>query len=176
MNRLLALAFTATLVLGFAPAASATPTCFGQPATIIGTDGPDDMWHESLSPGPDVIVGLGGDDAIYAGDGDDLVCGGSGNDTVFGGNHNDRVHGDDGNDEVNGGYGGRDQLYGGIGQDWLEDNSPDVDEFNGGKGADIIRSWYSGSEQDRVNGAGGTDTCRVDRPDTRKNCEKVVVA
>jgi Ca2+-binding RTX toxin-like protein len=38
------------------------PTCFGQPATIVGTDGPDTLIGQSGVA--DVIYGGGGDDGI----------------------------------------------------------------------------------------------------------------
>src|SRR5688500_9847530 len=55
------------------------PTCFGAPATILGTQGPD---VGVGTAGPDVIVLLGGNDTVSAGAGDDRVCGGQGNDTI----------------------------------------------------------------------------------------------
>ena len=39
------------------------PTCFGMPATIVGTEGDDELVG---TPGPDVIVGLDGNDDIAA--------------------------------------------------------------------------------------------------------------
>lgn len=47
------------------------PTCSGRAATIIGTDGADEI---EGTQGSDVIVGLGDDDYIH--DGDDVICGG----------------------------------------------------------------------------------------------------
>jgi Ca2+-binding RTX toxin-like protein len=38
-----------------------TPTCFGEPATIVGTEGNDRLLG---GPGVDVILGLGGADGI----------------------------------------------------------------------------------------------------------------
>ncbi len=62
----------------------AIPLCYGQPATIIGTEGADLLRGTS---GDDVIVGLGGDDTIFGGDGNDLICGGDGDDRLYGGSH-----------------------------------------------------------------------------------------
>lgn len=56
---------------------SRTPTCFGQPATIVGTNG--DEWLDGTE-GDDVIVALDGDDSIAGNGGRDLLCGGRGND------------------------------------------------------------------------------------------------
>ena len=85
-------------------AAQATPTCFGQPATIVGTDGPD------------ALIGQGGvSDVIYAGAGDDYISGGDfyGDDAIpghapdllCGGPGEDRFAGSPGSDELNGGDG-----------------------------------------------------------------------
>src|SRR5687768_14359288 len=69
--------FAAALLLaGALPAhAQEPPTCFGQPATIVGTDGKDRIYG---TPGPDVIVAGDGADSIEARGGDDLVCAGRG--------------------------------------------------------------------------------------------------
>ena len=118
------------LVLGLAldapaPPAPAVPTCRGQEATIVGTNGRDVLRGTN---GPDVIVGLGGDDVIDARGGDDVVCGGPGNDVVQGGYGDDRVYGQSGNDVINGGPGddrisggaGRDVMAGGGGHDYID--------------------------------------------------------
>lgn len=60
-----ALGLVGSGVVGF-PAAATTPSCFGQPATIVGTAGED--W----------LVGTPGVDVIYAGAGDDFVQAGNG--------------------------------------------------------------------------------------------------
>ena len=94
------------------PPATAT-TCFGRQATIVGTNGPDQI---RLTPGQDVVVGRGGNDTIWnpldteemvsasdtypvdAPANDDFVCAGDGDDyvrgaqTVDAGSGNDRVH------------------------------------------------------------------------------------
>src|SRR6266487_454263 len=59
--------------------AKAKPTCFGKPATVVGTPGKD---HLKTGPGNDVVAGLGGNDFIGTGSGNDLVCGGSGDDLI----------------------------------------------------------------------------------------------
>lgn len=54
-----------------------TVTCNSQAATIMGTDGDDEIMG---TPGPDVIHGLGGSDKIFGNGGDDTICaGGTGN-------------------------------------------------------------------------------------------------
>src|SRR5436190_21732002 len=70
------------------PAQSSTPTCFGKPATKVGTDGNDFIDGTS---GDDVIVSLGGSDTVSGGGGNDLICSGSGSDSVKGNAGNDRI-------------------------------------------------------------------------------------
>ncbi len=89
------------------------PTCFGQPATIVGTEEADTLIGTN---GPDVIVGLGGDDFIRGRRGDDLICGGAGNDEIRGENDVDQLDGGDGDDIVRGGN-LDDFLDGGSGSD-----------------------------------------------------------
>ena len=96
--------------------AGSKATCKGQPATIVGTSGPDVL---KGTPGPDVIAALGGDDVVHGRNGDDLICLGPGNDRGFGDNGNDRIFG----------QAGRDVLTGG----------PGLDTGDGGTGSDICR-------------------------------------
>lgn len=106
------------VVLGLAlaaasPAADAgtdagAATCEGRRATIIGTDGPDEIIG---TRGPDVIVALGGDDLVQGRGGDDLVCGGDGADHLRGGSGDDRLLGE-GDGELTG-----DVLVDGPGDD-----------------------------------------------------------
>jgi Ca2+-binding RTX toxin-like protein len=91
------------------------PTCFGERATIVGTDG-DDVINGTA--GRDVIVGLDGDDQIAADEGDDLVCGNAGDDTINGGSGRDTLHGERGNDTLNAQNGEVDTLI---------DGGPDTD-------------------------------------------------
>lgn len=56
-----------------AGAAADVPTCFGMPATIIGTAGDDVL---TGTPADDVIVGLEGTDVISTSGGTDRVCAG----------------------------------------------------------------------------------------------------
>ena len=75
----------------------ATPTCFGKPATKVGTDAANTINGGS---GADVIVGLGGNDKIDGKGGKDVICGGDGNDTLTGGPAVDKFDGGDGNDTL----------------------------------------------------------------------------
>lgn len=98
------------------------PTCAGQEATIVGTEGADQLTGTAKK---DVFVALGGNDTIFGLDGDDLVC-------AFGGD--DLLKGGDGNDALRGG-GGADRLGGGAGADAMRGGAgPDV--CKGGPGAD----------------------------------------
>lgn len=101
MRRLLVVASMLPLVVLLtplsAPAQAAAPTCFGRPATIVGTNGNDSIDGTKL---PDVIASLGGDDRVHALAGDDLICGGDGNDVMFDGYGTDAIDGGNGVDTV----------------------------------------------------------------------------
>ncbi len=89
--------------------------CDGKIATILGTEGNDNL---AGTEGNDVIVGLGGNDTIDGKGGNDLICGGTGADNLSGGNGNDTLYGGAGADVLSGGP-GRDSLYGGPDKDIL---------------------------------------------------------
>ena len=89
------------------------PTCKGNPATIVGTDGPDQIAGTAAA---DVIAALGGNDTVRALAGNDVVCGGPGKDTLKGGKGKDTLLGQAGKDTLNGGP-GRDLCKGGKGND-----------------------------------------------------------
>ena len=118
-------------------------TCLGQLATIIGTEGPDDIRG---TPGADVIHGLGGDDVIHGLDGNDIICGGPGRDRILGGFGWDRISAGTGPDVV----------WGGAGRDLIR----------GGGGADAING---GGNVDLVNAGHGVDLCLLS--DRNRNCE-----
>ena len=140
-------AFAVASVAWSAPSQAATPTCFGKPATIVGTDGDDEIL---FGPG-DVVYAGAGNDSIGALD-ERLVftayiCGGPGADDIRGGRGADYVHGDGGNDRINGGYGGEDVFFGDAGDDYLFDfddfdypdyDDPGTDVMHGGAGNDIL--------------------------------------
>ncbi|HEV2796116.1 MAG TPA: hypothetical protein VGV65_00720, partial [Nocardioides sp.] len=128
----------APLALWSTPASAAVPTCFGQPATIIGTAGADNL--SSSAYVADVIWAGGGDDYVSGnptGEDDffaeypaDLLCSGPGNDRVRGGPGDDRISGGDGDDELHGGH-GSDVVQGNRGNDRIEDESyHDADSGN----------------------------------------------
>ncbi len=99
MTRQLALA---VLIFFFALGSAQAQTCNGKIATIIGTQGDDDLVG---TPDADIIVGLGGNDRITGAGGDDLICGGDGNDDLLGQTGDDLLIGDAGNDVLDGGEG-----------------------------------------------------------------------
>lgn len=103
-------------------ATSATSTCKGAQATIIGTSGND---VRSGTPGPDVMVGQEGNDRLSGLAGKDVICGGKGRDTIKGGPGNDFLSGQKGNDKL-AGQEGNDKLSGKKGKDLCK----------GGKGKD----------------------------------------
>jgi hypothetical protein len=70
--------------------------------------------------GRDLLNGLDGDDVLFGGDGDDYMLGGGGADLLFGGEGNDIMFGGAGADIFRfAALGGRDQVYGGVGN-WLD--------------------------------------------------------
>ncbi len=56
--------------------------CLGHKATIVGTNGPDEI---TGTPHRDVIAALGGRDKVRALGGPDVICGGKSKDELFGG-------------------------------------------------------------------------------------------
>ena len=95
-----ALALTISVLAGQGVSAQSTTTCHGSAATIVGTDGPDDLTGTSgpdvvaLLDGADTFDGLGANDVICGGNGKDLLVGGPGEDTLDGGRGNDELRGD----------------------------------------------------------------------------------
>src|SRR3990172_7888954 len=99
------------------------PDCNGMAATIIGTDGNDNL---SGTPASDIVsLGLG-NDKFNGNGGDDVICGGPGNDQLKGNGGNDQIFGEDGNDDLQGGN-DNDYMIGALGND----------KIDGGNGVDI---------------------------------------
>lgn len=84
----------------------------------------------------DRISGDGGNDRLLGGINSDTLLGGSGNDLLLGGSGNDILLGDSGNDTLQGGKGG-DSLNGDSGSDVLIGNAG-KDTLTGGLGADTF--------------------------------------
>ena len=118
------------------------------PALVTGTEVGDNLVG---STGADVVFLEGGDDVFKA-------SGGS-----------DEVYGENGNDRLTGG-GGNDLLVGGAGNDKLIDTKGN-DILKGGGGKDVLEG---GAGKDVLNGGAGVDTCRFDKGDTLRSCEKAL--
>ena len=141
---------------------AAVPLCFGKPATIVGTAGPDVL--RSADDVSDVIWGAGGNDSISGGDfygvqtHPDLLCGGPGDDHVYGSPGNDKLSGGYGADFVRG-QRGSDRLHGNDGNDRLSeesiaDSDAGDDVLKGGAGNDQLSSGWG---KDQLFGEGGDD-------------------
>ena len=161
-----------------APPSSAAERCFGKPATIVGTDGADNLQG---TDGADVVVLRGGADFVATGAGLDLVCGGGGDDQLrlgIGADRSDGGAGDDlilaaqGDDLMRGGA-GADRLTGGAGDDAaLGQDGRDVlagndgrDRLVGGPGGETLIEGHAGD--DVLAGGGGSDTLLGDAGDDR---------
>ncbi|MGB3263406.1 MAG: S8 family serine peptidase [Microcoleus sp.] len=97
-----------------------------------------------LTPYPNGLFALGGNDFIVGSSDADRLNGNSGNDRLLGGSNSDTLFGGVGNDLLNGGT-GNDFLFGNSGSDTLQ----------GGRGDDAL---YGGRANDVLVGDGGTDT------------------
>ncbi len=115
-----------------------TPTCFGEPATLVGT------------PGADVVEGTGGRDVIVTGKGFDEVHGRGGNDRICTGRGGDQLYGEGGRDRLAAGPDGKrvdddvitsDLLVGGPGDDLLN-GGPGLRDDSPGRGDTVV---YRGS-------------------------------
>lgn len=126
-----------------------TPTCRGQEATHVNTDG---------TGGDDVIVVTDGNLSIQAWSGNDLICVDTG-DSQYGAS----VRGGPGRDTIIS-YSGYNSLYGGEDGDSILSNSHDH-LLDGEDGSDTIYIGsqpdsvvYGGSGNDRIMGSPGADT------------------
>ncbi|MEA2453466.1 MAG: hypothetical protein QOG04_2176 [Actinomycetota bacterium] len=122
------------------------PTCFGEPATVVGTSRADTL---EGTVGSDVIVTFSGADWVNARGGKDLLCLGSGGDHAEGGRGLDRIRGGRGEDDLfgDGGgsylFGGRgnDHFFGGRNQDRIWGGRGD-DDFNLSLGHDVAHGGH----------------------------------
>lgn len=143
---------------------AAVPTCFNRRATIVGTEGPDNISGNPTKS--DVIVALGGNDSIHTGTGDyptgsdpeDFICAGPGADLVKAGPGADRILGGDGNDELEGSF-GSDYIDGNVGDDLVLDEDSEYesvpDTLHGSQGNDYVHGDYGA---DTLTGGAGNDT------------------
>ncbi len=150
------------VIVGLAlDSAPPVPTCFGVPATIVGSEGRDVIRGTN---GNDVIVTLGGNDLVFGRGGDDLICTGEGSDRAFGSNGDDMIDlgpgrdlglGQNGDDTILGGD-DRDTLIGGNGDDELFGGAA-TDIILAGRGDDLLDGGVG--DNDYGNGQLGFDTC-----------------
>jgi Ca2+-binding RTX toxin-like protein len=132
--------------------------CSGEPATIVGTPGPD---HLRGTPGRDVIQALGGNDVVEGLGGNDLICGGTGEDRLYGGEGDDILAKESGGGVMEGGSGsdylfgglGDDLMFGGPGNDYMLGGNSDEEDFHPGRD-----SMFGGSGDDFMDGGLGDDT------------------
>lgn len=103
---------------------SAPSTCDGQAATVVGTEGDDE------------IQGTPGNDVISSGDGNDIVHGAGGDDVICAGGASAILTGDGGDDLLINTSGGAGYLYGGTGDDVMRGGSGS-DHIEGGSGDDV---------------------------------------
>ena len=167
---LLVVTVTASFLAPAVAADARVPRCFGERATIVGTNRAEDIRGTS---GDDVIVALGGADVIEGRGGDDRICGGNGDDRIVaGGGRFDVLFGESGDDELLGG-GGFDVLQGGLGDDSIDGGpgSLDVVSFFAspvGVTADLTAGTASGEGSDvleaveQVEGSAFDDTLTGD--------------
>ena len=80
-------------------ATRAKPKCHGKIATIVGTNGSDEI-HGTA--GRDIIKAKRGSDDIEGKGGDDLICGNAGRDDLEGDRGNDHLYGGNGIDKAEG--------------------------------------------------------------------------
>jgi len=141
--------------------ARSRPTCFGKPATIVGSNGPNTISGTRYS---DVILAIGGSDVIKAkgnkaNHGRDFICAGRGKDRIFGNGDAEKISGGPGNDRINGAHGndlivgdnygtsgptGRDTILGGFDRDFVV-------------GDNMARGDVSGQAPDWIGGNAGGD-------------------
>ncbi|MGH3343149.1 MAG: calcium-binding protein [Carbonactinosporaceae bacterium] len=126
-------------------AAEPAPTCTGRAATIVGTDGEEDL------------TGTEGDDVVWLGAGQDRFRGGAGNDTVCGGPGKDSVYGEAGDDWLGGGNGADYNVIGGTGDDVVHGGAGDDLNIHGdGSREDGTDRVYGDDGDDDIGGEPGT--------------------
>jgi Ca2+-binding RTX toxin-like protein len=141
--------------------ATAAPTCFGKPATIVGSG-----LIEGTSRN-DVIVATASGSEVHGGPGDDRICGAF---IVLGDVGDDRIrfeghqisgllHGGRGDDYIEwaSASDGIPELYGGAGNDRLVASGAGSQILVAGSGDDVV---LAGPGDDWVYGKGGADLLR----------------
>ena len=148
---LCAAALMSTLLVGEALAA---PMCFGERATIVGTNDFTNPRERLVgTPGADVIVGRDGNDIIIGRGGNDRICGGPGQDHIKAGKGRDRIEAGDHDCPDEQLY---EELEGNGGHDLIV-GSRCIDKIFGGNGNDTVRGGGSVLHRDIIFGGGGDD-------------------
>lgn len=106
-----------------------------------------------LTPYPNGLFTLGGNDFIVGSSDADRISGDDGNDRLLGGGNSDTLFGGIENDLLNGGT-GNDFLFGDSGNDTLQ-GGKGGDALNGGEGGDVL---VGDAGQDTLTGGLGPDT------------------
>ncbi|MEZ2239592.1 S8 family serine peptidase [Microcoleus sp.] len=106
-----------------------------------------------LTPYPNGLLALGGNDFVVGASDADRLSGDDGNDRILGGANSDTLFGGADNDILNGGI-GNDILFGDSGNDTLQ-GGKGADLLNGGKGADVL---IGDGGKDTLTGGLGSDT------------------
>ncbi|MBE9184868.1 S8 family serine peptidase [Microcoleus sp. LEGE 07076] len=106
-----------------------------------------------LTPYPNGLFALGGNDFIVGSSDAERLSGDNGNDRLLGGGNSDTLFGGVGNDLLNGGA-GNDLLFGNQSSDTLQGGRGD-DALNGGSGSDVL---VGDAGKDTLTGGLGADT------------------
>jgi len=113
------------------------------PATLTGSDGPDEFTTFNTDAGS-TYNGRGGDDKITGFDLDDTIDGGPGNDTIAGGYGHDTITGGPGRDTINadnsGAICGYTQCRNPYGNDHVDARDGEVDTITCGVGEDVVEA------------------------------------
>jgi hypothetical protein len=122
---------------------------------VVGTPGDDVLGRWSTAgEGPQLVVGLGGDDTLVGGPGADCLVGGAGEDTLYAGRDRDVLVGGDGSDLLAGGWGLDRYVDGGATDTCLSRGAVGEPE---GAGCQVGTTPEAGA---------GTAAPSVDRPET----------
>lgn len=143
------------LVVTSIGSARSRPKCFGQRATIVGTNGPD---HIQGTAHKDVIYARGGNDTIKTpsgpkNQGNDVICGGPGNDEIVGNGDSEKLIGGPGNDKIKSGNGSNVVVGDNANPKGNETGPVGRDDLTGGRGADFM----VGDNYAAGNATGGAD-------------------
>ncbi|MDJ0557001.1 MAG: S8 family serine peptidase [Microcoleaceae cyanobacterium MO_207.B10] len=129
------------------------PSPDGLSYLLDNTDNNFSLSFNLLTPYPQGLQALDGNDTVIGSSEPELINGNQGNDNIYGGDGSDVLRGGRNNDLINGNL-GNDQLFGDLDNDQLFGESGD-DTIYGGKGNDIL-SGQDGN--DLISGDLGEDT------------------